>query len=142
MVVLAWKAEHDTVARRRGTVDGEAVARGAGEGGADRPAGVVVLVQPAQPQRQCQLARAAERQLARQLRADGRAQRVGALLRDIEAERVGARFGEGVLRDALHGHAGEWRQAGLRGSGPVTPWPSKPALPAPTAWPTSRRMTA
>src|SRR5688572_25802274 len=43
------EAEYGAVACRRGAVDGEAVARGAGEGGADRPAGVVVLVQPAQP---------------------------------------------------------------------------------------------
>src|ERR1700704_4451520 len=84
------EADDGAVARRRGAVDGEGVARRAGEGGADRPAGVIELVQPAQPQRKPELPLAAQRQFARQLGAQCRAQRVGALLGDVEAERVGA----------------------------------------------------
>ena len=106
------QADHGGIARRRGAEHGEGVAGRAGEGRGDRPAGVGELVLPAQPNREVELALVAKADGTSEIGADGGAQRVGGLLRHIEAERLCARFAERILRHARDLQAAERRDAG------------------------------
>jgi invasion protein IalB len=89
------EADHGGIARRRSAEHGEAVARRAGEG-RDRPTGVGELVLPAKTGREAEFALVAEADGASEIGADGGALRVGDLLRDVEVERLGARFTPGL----------------------------------------------
>src|SRR5580704_14347090 len=116
-VGLGLEADHGGIARRRGAEHGEGIARRAGEGRGDRPAGVGELVLPAQPDRDVELALVAETDRASEIGADGGALRVRRLLRDVEAERLCATFAERVLRHARNLEVAERRDG--RGSGSI-----------------------
>src|SRR5882757_11028073 len=101
------EAQHRSVALRRGAEHRERGAGRAGEGRRDRPAGVGIFMQPAQPERQVEVALVAEPNGAGEVGAERRAHRRGGLLRDVEVERLGARFGEAVLGHTQDLQAGE-----------------------------------
>src|SRR5580704_13235628 len=101
------KAEDGAVARGRRAEHGEGVARRAGKGRGDRPAGVRKLVLPAKTDREVELALVTEADRASEIGADGGALRIGGLLRDVEAERLRARLREAVLRHARDLEAAE-----------------------------------
>src|SRR6266851_8686135 len=101
------EADGGGIALRRRAIDGEGVGRCASEGRRDRPAGVGVFVHPAQAQVEAERALAAQSDGARQIGAQGGAQRGGGLRRHVEAERLRARFAETVLRPARRLEAAE-----------------------------------
>src|ERR1700730_2953218 len=105
------EADDGGIACRRGAEHGEAVAGRAGKGGRDRPAGVGELVLPAQAEGEVELALVAEADRTPEIGADGGAQRIGGLLRDVEAERLRTGLTERILR-----HAGDL-QSPERGDG-------------------------
>ena len=106
------EADHSRVALRGRAIDGVGIGRRPGEGRRDRPANIGILVQPAQAQVEREAALAAERDDAGEVGAEHRAQRVGRLLRHVEAQRVGAPFGEGILRHRRALQARKRREAG------------------------------
>src|SRR5260370_1244640 len=108
------QADHGGIACRGGAEHGEGVARRAGERRRDGPAGVGEFVLPAETNRNVELALVAEADRAREIGADRGAQRVGGLLRDVEAERLRARFAECILRHARDLQPPEWRDGGHR----------------------------
>src|SRR5260370_1845759 len=94
------EADDSGVARRRGAEHGEGVARRAGEGRRDRPAGVGELVLPAESNLEVELALVADADRACEIGADGGALPVGVLLRTGAPNGLRAPFTEPVLRPA------------------------------------------